>query len=165
MHQNHSNWVHGQIWDTPTFKTTVMWEYKHALFADPPLAQFFASLDRGTKPSEKIAAIYGGPSFRVERAEWTHKHAHFLLKPNAFCPFNPFYMNWTRRVTVQAERGAAGLFTEIEMWVKPFISHVILAILMIMPILTSPHIYLQQGWGFWLLPQRTSRTAPSPPPH
>ena len=74
---------------------------------------------------------------------------------------------------MQAERGAAGLFTEfvpppmfeIEMCVKPFISHVILAILMIMPILTSPHIYLQQGWGFWLLPQRTSRTAPSPPPH
>ena len=54
MHQNHSNWVHGQIWDTPTFKTTVMWEYKHALFAEPPLAQFFASLERGTKPSEKL---------------------------------------------------------------------------------------------------------------
>ena len=44
---------------------------------------------------------------------------------------------------MQSERGAAGLFTEfvpppmfeIEMCVKPFISHVNLAILMIMPTL------------------------------
>ena len=72
-----------------------------------------------------------------------------------FAPLTPGLQLYTEL----NKEGAAGLFTEfvpppmfeIEMCVKPFISHVNLAILMIMPTLTSPLMYLQQGWGVWLL--------------
>ena len=43
--------IKGQKYDAEN-----MWEYKHTLFADPPLAELFVSLDGRTKQSEKNCA-------------------------------------------------------------------------------------------------------------
>ena len=77
--------LYGNAWSKVNGKGK-MWEYKHTLFTDPPLAELFVSLDGRTKQSEKNCA-----NLRRSKLSWREGRVNtqartLFVRTNCFLP-------------------------------------------------------------------------------